>query len=1227
VAVREWTDSQKLAIKTRDRTLLVSAAAGSGKTATLTERIIRSLLDADNPTSVDSLLVVTFTNAAARELRLKLSRALEQAVAENPDNKELERQLFMLPTARIRTIDSFCAEVLRSNCDRVGVPPNYRIADGAECQLLANSVVEGLINSAFRGELPEVSGAEEFDELSDCLTNSGSSESLSEVFCMIRERCDSSEKGVDSLLPMIERLNPKDFSGFEKSFFGEYIIDRLTELCLHYKKEYERVRIRVSAGDSKAEKGYLDLINSDLDLIEKILAAKTYAELHSLLPSVEYFKKPSVRAANHTDATLFASGLRDHFKKELSGMVKYFLYPPEGMQQLFASLHRLNHVLYRFVKKFDEVFLEEKRRRGALSYADIERYTYKCLIKDGKPTDIALNMRRQFSAIYIDEYQDVNSLQNSIFAAIARDDNRFMVGDIKQSIYGFRQAEPQIFADMKDSFPPLREGGEYTPAASLFMSNNFRCDRAIVDFVNGIFDLAFLHTAKSIGYVPEDRLVFTKPCEGEEPKRHEPEICIIPKPDDAPDESDDDEDVDEYIPDNAPRVVAAKIKKLLDDGERLNDGRLIAPSDIAILLRYSRGRAFRYAEALNELGIPAEISGAGDFFLSSEVLLVLCLLNSIDNPRRDIYFAGLLCSPLFGFTADDLFLIRENGTGGTLYEDLTSYVEKHPEFEKGRELLSRLNYYRSISEGIPVDTLIYKLYRETGLLTLAASSGGRENLMILYDYARSYEAGAFKGLYNFINFINSLIDKDTSFDENRDGAESNAVKIVTCHSSKGLEYPVVFLGEAGAKYSNRDNRNRLAFSADFGMAMRLRTPLGLALVNNPVRDIINYQAARKLGEEELRVLYVALTRARERLYVVGTSPVKDIDEFLERLEIKADTLDSYNMFTLHSPLEVIGATVRIPPSATDLCAFLGDHAGYASEDNAGEAENADSQEAQVGEKEAAISATEAAVANENALDEGLITELAARFCFEYSGRHLTELPEKLSVSRTSPTVLDGSEEVPLFAASAGGERRRRLPKFIGGREADESAKRGIATHYLLQFCNLASLREKGGAAELERLVSEGYISKKDGERVRVDEIELFRQSSLFSDMLSAKQLWRELRFNARLPANIFTSDPEKKRIYEGETVLLQGVMDCVIEYPDGTLGIFDYKTDRLTKAERECRPLAESKLREAHKQQLNLYALAAEQIFGKLPTRVEVYSLLLGDTVDVKDESFWTKGK
>ena len=462
--------------------------------------------------------------------------------------------------------------------------------------------------------------------------------------------------------------------------------------------------------------------------------------------------------------------------------------------------------------------------------------------------------------------------------------------------------------------------------------------------------------------------------------------------------------------------------------------------------------------------------------------------------------------------------------------------------------------------------------------------------MLLYDWARTFVAGSYKGLYSFLSFINSIVGERTTFDDSRESGERDAVEIITCHKSKGLEYPIVFLVECGAKFKNHDAAERLVFAEDFGISLRLRTPSGLALVNNPIQGIVNHYISEKDYEEELRVLYVALTRARERLFVTGECSTKKRGDYEAHTSLLRHTLSPYSARTLGSYLEILLV-------AGDGRALVGEGAFTSYlEHREG--------------KDVALEGDGPVITS--VADDVSAEEYLERFTYVYPDMALVELPEKMSVSQMSPTVLDGTEEIELSCDSGA------VPAFISGKAADESARRGVATHYFMQFCDLENLARVGVSAEIERLVLEKFISRADAERIRQKELEAFVNSALFSDMRGAKALWRELRFNVRLPAEIFTEENERIKALKDKEVLVQGVIDCIIEYPDGKIGVFDYKTDRLSKEELVDSSLAEAKMREKHETQLHYYSLAVEKMFGKVPDRVEVYSLALGKTINVK---------
>lgn len=1332
MAERRWTAEQLSAIETRDKTLLVSAAAGSGKTATLTERIIRSLTDREHPTTIDSMLVVTYTNAAANELREKIRVALEAAVKEHPEDEGLLRQLMLLPSAKIKTIDSFCNDILKANATAVGLSPRYRISTGAECDILAASIIDGLIDSVYSGDETDIATAEEFDRLAECLTESRQTEKLASVLKYIYDTAETSLEGVGILKRHTDTYDPAGFTTVEKTPHGAYLMGRLHMMAEHYLNALLRYRRELLA-DDLAEK-YLPIVESDIALMHTLLKPQDYEEARLAVEKALFVRISTTKKRSSVMEDY--SSFRAKMREDLKSYKKLFLYSTEEFRELYAALYEIFGTLCKFLFAFDSIFTEEKRQRGIVSYHDLERYTYKALWNGEERSEVAKSLSASFSQIYIDEYQDVNALQDKIFEAVSTQRNRFMVGDIKQSIYGFRSARPEIFASMKAAYPPLSESVGDT--ATIFMSSNFRCDKGIVDFTNEIFDRMFGIFHESIGYQEGDRLGYAK-IQNAEPPYRRPSVIITEN--------------DTYSDGSAPtntEVVAKKIHELITS-DTLNSGAPIKPSDIAIILR-GNGKIKDYAEALEKYSIKVEIAAGERFFATPEVLLTLSLLHAIDNPKRDIYLAALMCSPLFAFDGTELAKYRMAGGNEPLYDSLVRAAREGEHDQKLCRFLDTLNRYRDASEGMPVDRLIYRLYHETGLLALASRQGGRKNLMLLYDHARSFEAGAFKGLYNFLTYIDNVIygNEKSEFDEKRAGDDPNAVKIMTAHSSKGLEYPIVFFAGAESRVHSGGGNDGPArwvrYSEELGIALKLRTEAGNVRINNPVNEAINEFSKDKEFEEELRVLYVILTRARERLYVVGESPKKDIDDYKNYLRIVSENLSQYSAMKLASYLDIIIASVGggvvaserqeelfgqkedadalgareqadLEKLKKDIYAVglrrqalvdelakrmnTADHAdGRIDIDELLEQMSAEGTEDPIysegltekintkgqARSDAEMREPDSEEDNEKqARSDELARELVERFNFEYPEKLMTVLPEKLSVSVLTPTVFDSAydgtvelsfgaqdEVLQIDDENAIGEnsekslenvsfdlqntakneknafdgakedfknveksdyleecltdgtlaeklqdRKNTLPKFMEGSRAEESAKRGIATHYFMQFCNLERFAMEGSRRELDRLIAEGFISKADGERVRIRELEAFRRSTLLRNMLGATEIYRELRFNLYMPASLFTEDEEKREFYSDKKVLVQGVIDCIYRDERGELHLVDYKTDRLTREERENRALAEKKMRDAHSLQLSYYALAIKEMFGSDVASISVYSLQLGDEIEI----------
>lgn len=1184
---RNWTAEQLSAIETWDKTLLVSAAAGSGKTTVLTERIIRALTDPDRPARLERMLIVTFSRAAAAELRQRISAALGDALARDPGNRHLHRQLLALSSAKISTIHSFCLELIRANFQRLGLPAQIRIADEGEVNVLARTVMDDLI-----GELHD--SDEDFGAFSDHFTGARSDAALSETMLALYDALGNYPEGIGYLADCADAMRAADVP-LDRGW-GKTVADRTRRLYT------EAVRVYAAAvedmqGDEAMAKSYLPAFSAELAHCRAVLDALEngdYFALREAVPAKTGVTLKAIGKGKGTEESERWKKWREGFRKnEAKHADTLFPLDADGLAAVMAETADVITRLHALLTAYDTRFTAEKKRRGICTFADIERYTLALLTDEGgEDSDLARSLAAQFDLICIDEYQDVNAVQDRIFRALATPHARFMVGDIKQSIYRFRGGEPAIFTAYRRAFPPLTSPeAAVSDTASIFMSSNFRCDRTVIDLANRIFAYLFGHCGASIGYLPEDDLVCGKISpEGVEPVRAVVALC---------EKAEADELADDGIT-AEHRYIAAECARLIREAH-LADGSPIRPSDIAILMR-SKGEREALLSALAEAGVPAEAGDSRTFFENPEVLMMLCLLNTIDNPGRDVYLAGILRSPLFGFTLDELISVRRSldDERATLYAALCHYTEEN-DWAKGRAFLARLADYRAMAEGTPVDMLLDRLYRDTAVLAYAGAADGEEsrtpeqkraNLHRLYEYARRFEASSFRGLYNFIRYLDDLIEDEKKIESPAPPVE-DAVRILTMHQSKGLEFPVTFVMGLHRQFNLQDTTANLLFDHAVGIAMRLRDETGLARRTTPMRDAIAASMADAQREEEMRILYVALTRARERLYLTGA--VKDRDAALSAAETRRalggqDALMRCTCF-LDWVLTALSGTAEDCWRLETGTAVTAPTAPIPAED--------------------APAAPPAPVA-----DDALIETLRARFAFVYPDAHLTDLPAKLAVSKLYPTLLD-DETLP-----AGVDGRvnlpelRQRPAFLDGFAEDEgdlAAERGTATHVFLQFCDFsrcaASPTVEGIRAEAARLVETRFITPRMADLLRADELARFFASPLIAELASARWTLCERRFHLYLPAHRFTADPALAARLGDEQILVQGVIDLCFENAAGELILCDYKTDRLPAD----RASAAALLRERHGAQLGYYAEACRALFGRAPDRICLWSLARGE--------------
>ncbi len=1214
MAKRNWTEEQLGAIRATDRTVLLSAAAGSGKTAVLTERLIACVTREKDPLNLSRVLACTFTRAAAGELRERIGAALSRAVAERPTDPYLKRQLLLLPMAQFSTIDSFCITLLRRYGAEAGVPLGFRLSDEQESDLLRLEVMEEIFERGYSGELTGVS-REAFCRLVSHFADLKGERDLPMKLCRFVKRLEALQRGVDALEEHSRIYEEAAKRPLADTLWGEELHRCFASFGSHYAPAFSALMAEPDAGELHPK--LLSAMQFALALCDTLRSPLDYTGLRTVLVGAKLPALPQAsKAYPETPLSEKMKGLYRTFRDAVKGRITPRLTWEEAdWSHLFEALSVEIHTLWGVLKEFEDRLMARCRKKGAFDFAQTTRLAYSMLVKDGAPTPLAKQLGEDYDAVCIDEYQDVNPLQHAIFEAIARPGCRFMVGDIKQSIYRFRYAEPDIFASLRASLPPLADNPE-AKAVSHFMSCNFRSEKPVIDFINAVFSFLFGGAGASIGYCSGDDLRLGLPENTRLPK---PTVAIFdPKAEgaaEAPvaselptlDEAPADEQEGEQSAEGEALWVATEIGRLLQTGTRGDGITPLRPGDFAILMRSAKEKHTPFAAALARLGIPCILPENTSFFSSPEVLLALSLLNTVDNPGRDIHLAATLCSPLYGFTADDLTRLRlETGEGLPLYDALCQYCEAHPDFAPGHTFLTQLSEFRDLAEKVPVDALLRHLYTATPLEAIAGreNPGGENNLKLLHHYARAYAGKAYAGLYSFIHFVNSQIENNTTFRPPSGGAPEEAVTISTIHASKGLEYPVVFLCGAGSTFSHRDASDTLLLDGDSPLAFNMLEESGQVKIQNPVSALMGHTIRERNTQEELRLLYVALTRAKERLYVTGTLSGKTTyASHMAHVTEAAQTPDEYSILTgLQSYLAMVQAALETNPEAGTLL--------YCPQPEA--------------QADAATPGQDATPDGQRA--EEVMEELRARLDYTYGHTPATTLPKKLSVSHIHPGVNDGTaaETTPLPTPkeeTGSAEKFRRLPVAFAGERPPDPTKRGIATHQFMQFCDFRRLKELGVEAEIQRLKENGYLLEEDVALIRLEELKTFRTSPLLDAFCSARAVHREQRFNLKLPAApLFATTPEEREILAEEEVLLQGVMDAVIVHPDGEITLVDYKTDRLTRAELSNPALAEKKLLGRHAAQMQYYAIAAEQIFGRRPGEVLLYVLHSGRTISLPSD-------
>ena len=1157
----EWTVSQENAINARDLSLLVSAGAGSGKTTVLTQRIIERIKRGD---SVMDFLVVTFTNSSAADLKEKLYGAISDLAAQHPQEKRYRTQLYLLPGASISTIDSFCLGLVRANFQTLGLSPNVRTADEQEARMLAMDAMEE-VAAAFYEEAGNTERAADFSLLADTFAGAKNDEKLLEAMRSVYEKIRAFddpfgwlwEKG-NCLLADAEQLNTH--GDLFRTSIGEHLRALLGESLDALAEEADGLYVYIAAAEGAPE----NLDTAKFWQAQTRLLADTvkqdYPVFVGAAQAYRAVRQPNIKYGDlsEEDQTLYDKG-RGQIKKQLDRLLDRFVASPAEIARQFVQTGRILFAMHAFLVAFDRRYGELKREKGVMDFSDAPHFLLRLLEQNGQPTPLCLSLRRQIKEIYIDEYQDVSPLQDRLFSLLSSGNNRFMVGDVKQSIYRFRNAYPDIFLGYKDRFADYAEAKNdpAAEAARLFLRENFRCGEQVVRFVNLLFRAATAGTVYEREYRGEE-LVFAKRTEA---PQIPVTVAVAPYGDGEKEQAAEREAA--YIAEEILRLVETQTRETKDGP---------APyryQDITLLFNRVKGKTEVYERALQARGIPYKVTVPEPFFEQPEILLAIAILKAIDDPTDDISLFAAMRSPVAEFTAGEVYEIRRAmREQGPLYRAVQRAAEGGvgaPLSQKCASFLGELNEFRSFAEGVPCHAFLWELYTRFGLLPLC-NRRERRGLLLLYEYARKFETTGYKGLSGFLSYLKTAEEKGIELPGSGEGGDEDRVLLTSIHKSKGLEYEAVFLCDCDRGIFSV---NRMGFTLlrKDGIFFKLKDFERLTVQETLLVHYASLAEREAEHGENLRKLYVACTRARERLYLTGKCDRGELERGSFRPRAPRNFLDLalYALGTGEDP---------------DCRVFV--EIGGTPEASGAEEPAADTPVPVTEEPSFLTPAAEEAI----------------RFVYPWQG---TDLPAKVSVSALKEGAFSGSEASLAATVEYSASSLLCAPAFCGeeAQETSSAADAGTANHLFLQFCRWENVEQNGVHAEIERLRKERMLDERQLALLDEKGLEQFFRSGLYARMRSSNALWREQRFSVRAPATVIGGDA-------GEEVLLQGVIDCFFEEPDGSMTIVDYKTDREKDG---------AALRRKHAVQLACYQLAVEKMTGKPVKETLLWSFYLNKEV------------
>lgn len=1234
----KWTDEQRKAIVTRNCNLLVAAAAGSGKTAVLVQRIIEKIMDKENPIDIDRLLIVTFTNAAASEMKERIGDAVSEELDKNPDSKILQRQLTLLNRANITTIHSFCLKVIKNNFHLINIDPTFRVADETEIILLKQEALEEVFEdiyyeenytNGFKELLNSFGGKDDrkVSELVQDLHNF--SQSLSWPFKWLNEKVESFNLG-------------KDYD-FEKSIWGITLKENMKielegvknqlQRSLNILKEYEEELV-----------DYIEVIEEELNYIKRLLEEYEGTNIIDNLLCFDLSRLPGKRLKGEVkDTKDRAVKVRDKVKESINKLKEDINLGYKNVEKNMKELYPRMKCLIDLVMKFTMEYDKRKREKNIIDFNDIEHFALEILTdfhKEGEatPSSVALEYRNKFEEVLVDEYQDSNFVQEAILNSISRQNNLgekvedeklitpnlFMVGDIKQSIYRFRQAKPELFLEKYNNYSEKEDSSYRT----IKLFKNFRSRKNIIEGVNYIFKQIMSKNIGELEYGEKEKLNYGAEFEElEEEKELERniEIHLMDKEENIESYTEDLSLEEENI-DNIQleaRMVGKIINNLIKDKEgnsfivqdkSTKKYRKVQYRDIVILMRSTSAMANVFTEELNNVGIPVFADVSSGYFETIEIKTIMSLLQIVDNPRQDIPMLSVLRCPIFSFLPEDIIDIRLINRDISIYEclekirntELCLEEEKVYANEINEELkkriisfLEKLNLWRDNSIHMNIDQFIWYLYTETGYYGyVGAMPGGvqrQANLRLLFERAKQYENTSYKGFFNFINFINKL--KSTSGDMGSAkilGENENVVRIMSIHKSKGLEFPVVIMAGTGRGFNLQDIRKSILFHHQLGFGPEYVDLDKKIKYPTIMKKIIAQKIKLETLSEEMRILYVAFTRAKEKLIISGA--VKNIEKSMNEWcfigKEGEKRLPEYEVIRSKSYLD------WIMPALTRNISFQKYLERQFPEIKMGNAiENDSCWSLQLWQKKELLDDKLEETKERNIIKEIeenkkkkhnsiYKKEVEKRLNWKYKYIKASQIPAKLSVSEIKSRfeLLDTENSDDLIEKNV----FLRKPQFLEEIKRFSSSEVGTFTHLVMQHLNFQSTNSiENIENQIEELIQKEFLTKEQAKVINIKKIYNFIKSPIVERIRKSSNVKREEPFYIEMSSQDLI--PNISEIYKDEKILIQGVIDLYFQEGEDLI-ILDYKTDYVEDIQ---------STKEKYYLQMYYYKKALERITGK----------------------------